>query len=71
VEGLSDRARRPFRYANQLLAQMESAIVSAKRGKPHWGARKIRERLLRRLPSGLPPPRPFTLCWIAMDWSSP
>jgi len=35
-EGLSDRVRRPFRYANQLPAQVEAAIVSAKREKPHW-----------------------------------
>ena len=48
-EGLNDRARRPFRYANQLPAQIEAEIVAAKREKPHWGARKIRERLLRQL----------------------
>lgn len=51
VEGLSDRARRPHRYANQLPAPVEAAIVAAKREKPHWGARKIHERLLRGLPS--------------------
>ena len=50
LEGLTDRARRPLRYANQLPEQIEAAIVAAKREKPHWGARKIRERLLRRLP---------------------
>jgi transposase InsO family protein len=50
LEGLNDRARRPLRYANQLPEQLEAAIVAAKRKKPHWGARKIRERLLRRLP---------------------
>ena len=49
-EGLTDRARRPHRYANQLPEQIEAAIVAAKREKPGWGARKIRERLLRRLP---------------------
>ena len=46
LEGLSDRTRRPFRYANQLPEQVEAAIVGAKREKPHWGARKTRERLL-------------------------
>ena len=51
LEGLSDRTRRPFRYANQLPEQVEAAIVAAKREKPSWGARKIRERLLRRLPA--------------------
>jgi transposase InsO family protein len=50
LEGLTDRARRPIRYANQLPEQVEAAIVAAKREKPNWGARKIRERLLRRLP---------------------
>lgn len=49
-EGLNDRARRPTRYANQLPAPLEAEIVAAKREKPHWGARKIRERLLRHLP---------------------
>jgi len=49
-EALSDRSRRPVRYANQLPSQIESLIVGLKRGKPHWGARKIRELLIRRLP---------------------
>jgi transposase InsO family protein len=37
------------RYANQLPPQIESLIVTLKREKPHWGARKIRELLVRRL----------------------
>jgi transposase InsO family protein len=49
VEALSDRSRRPVRYANQLPSQIESLIVTLKREKPHWGARKIRELLVRRL----------------------
>jgi transposase InsO family protein len=49
LEALSDRSRRPVRYANQLPGQIEGLIVSFKRDKPHWGARKIRELLLRRL----------------------
>ncbi len=61
LEGLSDRVRRPFRYANQLPAQVEAAIVSAKREKPHWGARKIRERLLRRLPHAIKTPAASTI----------
>jgi transposase InsO family protein len=51
LEALSDRSRRPVRYANQLPPQLESAIVGLKREKPHWGARKIRELLVRRLAS--------------------
>jgi transposase InsO family protein len=46
---LTDRSRRPVRYANQLPHQVESLIVTLKRDKPHWGARKIRELLVRRL----------------------
>src|SRR6266567_3419824 len=49
VEALSDRSRRPVRYANPLPSQIESQIVSLKQEKPHWGARKIRELLVRRL----------------------
>jgi len=61
VEGLSDRARRPFRYANQLSEQIEAAIVAARREKPNWGARKIRERLLRRLPHAVKVPACSTI----------
>ncbi len=46
---LSDRSRRPVRYANQLPDPIERLIVDTKREKPHWGARKIRELLVRRL----------------------
>jgi transposase InsO family protein len=49
LEALCDRSRRPVRYANQLAVQIERLIVEAKRDKPHWGARKIRELLIRRL----------------------
>ncbi|MFZ0426339.1 MAG: IS481 family transposase [Xanthobacteraceae bacterium] len=49
LEALTDRSRRPVRYANQLPGQIEALVVSLKRGKPHWGARKIRELLVRRL----------------------
>ena len=38
-----------MRYANQLPEQIERLIVELKREKPHWGARKIRELLLREL----------------------
>jgi hypothetical protein len=46
---LSDRSRRPIRYANQLPQQLETLIVRLKSEKPHWGARKIGELLVRRL----------------------
>jgi transposase InsO family protein len=49
LDALCDRSRRPVRYANQLPEQVERLIVEAKRDKPHWGARKIRELLVRKL----------------------
>ena len=49
LEALTDRSRRPVRYANQLPPQIEQLIVACKREKPHWGARKIRELLVQRL----------------------
>ena len=49
LEALTDRSRRPVRYANQLAPQIEQLIVACKREKPHWGARKVRELLVRRL----------------------
>jgi transposase InsO family protein len=61
LEGLSDRARRPHRYANRLPEQLEAEVVAAKREKPHWGARKIRERLIRRLPPEIKVPARSTI----------
>lgn len=49
LDALCDRSRRPVRYANQLSEQIERLIVESKRNKPHWGARKIRELLVRKL----------------------
>ena len=49
LEALTDRSRRPVRYANRLPEQIERLIVQSKKDKPHWGARKIRELLVRRL----------------------
>ncbi|ALC11527.1 integrase core domain-containing protein [Sphingopyxis sp. 113P3] len=49
LDALTDRSRRPVRYANQLPEPVERMIVRAKQDKPHWGARKIRELLVRRL----------------------
>lgn len=60
-EALSDRSRRPVRYANQLPPQIENLIVRLKREKPHWGARKIRELLVRRLDGDLRIPAKSTI----------
>jgi transposase InsO family protein len=61
LEALSDRSRRPVRYANQLPSQLESLIVQIKQEKPYWGARKIRERLIRRLASDVRVPAKSTI----------
>ena len=49
LEALSDRSRRPVCYAKLLPAPLGQLIVRLKWEKPHWGARKIREPLVRRL----------------------
>jgi transposase InsO family protein len=49
LEALCDRSRRPVRYANQLPEPDRAADRGDQAGKPHWGARKIRELLVRRL----------------------
>jgi len=61
LEALTDRSRRPVRYANQLPQQVESLIVSLKHDKPHWGARKIRELLVRRLAGDVRVPAKSTI----------
>jgi len=61
LEALSDRSRRPVRHANQLPAPIESLIVTAKQDKPHWGARKIRELLVRRLAGDVRVPAKSTI----------
>jgi putative transposase len=57
LEALTDRNRRPYRYANQLPMQIEKSIVHLKEEKPSWGARKILELLIRRYPDIKPPAR--------------
>jgi len=61
LEALADRSRRPVRFANQLPAQLEARIVAIKHEKPNWGARKIRELLIRRLPGDIRVPAKSTI----------
>lgn len=61
LEALTDRTRRPFRYGNQLPFQVETAIVQLKKEKPHWGARKLRELLIRKFPSEVRVPAVSTI----------
>jgi transposase InsO family protein len=61
LEGLTDRSRRSVRYANQLPHQIETTIIRVKQDKPHWGARKIRELLVRRLAGDVRVPTKSTI----------
>ncbi|MGL6075345.1 MAG: IS481 family transposase [Fimbriiglobus sp.] len=61
LEALTDRSRRPVRYANQLPAPVAAMIVRLKKEKPHWGARKIRELLVRRLAGDIRVPAKSTV----------
>ena len=67
LEALTDRSRRPVRYANQLPAQIESLIVAFKREKPHWGSSWF---AVWTATSGFRPRAPSTPSCIAMVWSS-
>jgi transposase len=51
AEALTDRSRRPYRYADRLPPVVEQAILRLKRTYPTWGAPKIRERLRGELPA--------------------
>jgi hypothetical protein len=60
MQGLTGRSRRPYRYANRLRFQVENFILNVKHEHSSWGARKIRERLLRRF-SDIPIPAKSTI----------
>ena len=66
VHGLTDRSRRPYRYANRLPFQVENYILNVKREHPSWGARKIRERLVRRF-SDIKIPAKATARWSTLS----
>lgn len=38
MEGLTDRSRRPYRYANKLPFQVENYILNVKHEHARWGA---------------------------------
>ena len=55
VAGLTDRSRKPQRYANKLPFQVEQVILQLKKEYPNWGAPKLREKLIRQFPEVVPP----------------
>lgn len=59
-QALVDRSRTPHRFANQLPEQIERTILKLKKQKPHFGAPKIRELILRLYP-GLRTPAVSTI----------
>jgi transposase len=61
LEALADRPRRPGRVANRPPMPIEATIVALRREKPHWGARKLRELLARRLGPDIPLPARSTI----------
>ena len=50
IEGLVDRSRTPYRYANKLPFQVEKTILRIKQEHPTWGAPKIRDKLVKAFP---------------------
>ena len=62
LKGLTDRSRRPVRYANQLPIQLTKEIIRIKKDKPSWGAPKIREILKRKYPEVKAPARSTIHC---------
>lgn len=65
LHGLTDRSRRPYRYANQLPLQIEKEILRIKENKPSWGAPKIREILRRKYPEVKTPAKSTIHCILA------
>src|SRR4051794_13928622 len=61
LAALSARWRGRVRSANQLPQGVESLIVRLKGEKPHWGARKTRELLVRRLAGDIRVPAKSTV----------
>ncbi|MDJ0938722.1 MAG: integrase core domain-containing protein [Woeseiaceae bacterium] len=55
LDGLNDRSRAPYRQANRLPYQVEKTILGIKKEHPSWGARKIRDKLLRQYTMIKPP----------------
>ncbi len=72
IQGLTDRSRRPYRYANQLPFQVENYILNVKREHPTWGAhqRSVSGCFAGSLVLLCRPRAPSTRCSIATAWWS-
>src|SRR5688572_22254227 len=58
LEGLDDRARRPFHSPGQIDPELEEKICRMRKDHPRWGARRIRAELVR---AGVEPPAVSTV----------
>jgi putative transposase len=50
LQGLNDRSRAPYRQANRLPYQVERTILGIRKAHDTWGARKIRDKLIKQFP---------------------
>ena len=55
LSALKDRSRRPYRQSNKLPFQIERTILGIKKEHASWGARKIRDKLVRQFSEIKPP----------------
>ena len=62
LKALTDRSRRPVRYANQLPIQIQKEILKIKKDKPSWGAPKIREIIRKKYPDVKTPAKSTIHC---------
>lgn len=71
MQGLTDRSRRPYRYANQLPFQVENFILNVRSEHPIWVLAKFAsDCCAASLAFPFRPTAPFMPCWIVTDWSS-
>ena len=71
IQGLTDRSRRPYRYANRLPFQVENYILNVKREHSSWGpARFASASCADSRGSPSLPRAPFMPCSIDMAWWS-
>jgi putative transposase len=50
LQGLNDKSRAPYRQANRLPYQVERTILGIRKEHHSWGARKIRDKLIKQFP---------------------
>ena len=50
LQGLNEQSRAPYRQANRLPYQVERTILGIKKEHSKWGARKIRDKLIKQFP---------------------